>query len=131
MKASVAGIATTAGIAVIIAITCQLMWMQHGNAGAAIGAATGLGLGAVLAYMASPRNDWRPRNPLWVVVPLVAGIALTPAVFGPQVPLGIFVFAAAWLASPRMWQRWAWLTLSAFWLVLVAGFFSLALMIAW
>ncbi|MGP5929742.1 hypothetical protein [Corynebacterium glyciniphilum] len=128
MKPSVTGIV---GLVAFVVISSQAMSIQYGPTGALSGAAIGLVLGAVFAYMVSPQNDWRPRNPLWVIVPLVAGIALVPTVFGVQVPLGIFAFLAAWMASPRMWQRWAWLTLSAFWLVLVAGFFTLALMIAW
>ena len=90
----------------------------------------GLVLGAVFAYMESPHNDWRPRNPLWAIVPLAGGLALTPAVFGAPVPLCIFAFLAALYASLRMWWRPVWRVVSSGFLVLAAGFILVALMVA-
>lgn len=127
MKFSVKGIV---GIVAFVVVSSQVLAIQYGSTGALSGVVIGLVLGAVFAYIESPHIDWRPRNPLWVIVPLVAGIALAPTVFGAPLPFGIFACLAAWYASPRMWWRQYWLAISVGWLLVVVGFIVVALMVA-
>jgi hypothetical protein len=126
MGLSVKGIAA---VILFVAVSAQTLAIQYGPSGALSGVAIGLVLGGLVAYMVSPHNDWRPRNPLWVIVPLVGGVALTPAVFGAPLPLGVFACIAAWYASPHMWWRPVWRMVAGSWLVLVAGFILVALMV--
>ncbi|MEJ6550747.1 hypothetical protein PQI66_14470 [Corynebacterium sp. USCH3] len=128
MKISVKGIV---GIVAFVVISSQVLAIQYGVTGALCGVAIGLVLGGVFAYIESPHNDWRPLNPLWVIVPLVGGVALMAPAFGAPLPLGAFACLTAWYASPRMWWRQFWLAISVGWLVFMAGFIILALMVAW
>lgn len=128
MNFSVRGVV---GIILFVAVSGGVIGLQYGLTGTLSVAAVGLVLGAVFAYMESPHNDWRPRNPLWVIAPLVGGISLVAAVWGLPLSLGAFAFLAALFASPRMWGRWVWLTLASIWMVFMVGFVGLALLIAW